>query len=485
MTLVRDLRSARHARTTASLDATAPPYSCNAADVKPSHPTCKAVAAQWMQSTGVDATAAVPALLIARGSKLPSTPRLGNAACTTVPRSAGSTQRRGSGERFVNSCISSACGSKPRAEGLLQAAAALRAPHLPVTSPLSAPSPPSLDIHLATGTTSRSPRSDRQTGRSPPLGATSALSAFSSIRDGNSSVRHGISPLPGRASKASVLCTPLQPRLYAHGEARVPQPAPLSINNSAASGSSDVSVGAANRLVSARMGMGGSAAADPTSSKLTVQAASTRTARLSASTSSAALHSPAISPHSAASIPHPSFPGTETPSAQPERARLLACSKYGEYGENRGAFNFWEGMPPLTGDDERDLGASEMHADCCRVAFRRWQRHMASRDAYAALRRASMALGYRLVRARALRRWSALRIARQQNEINKLHQVAHWHLQTLLGATSDVGNRHDPVAATRRLLAKWSSALVTAAWNAWMAWLAEERNSRIPQMQVS
>ena len=109
-----------------------------------------------------------------------------------------------------------------------------------------------------------------------------------------------------------------------------------------------------------------------------------------------------------------------------------------------------------------------------RVGMRRWKRRVAQRVADAALKRASMALGTRLARARALRQWSALRLARQQGEIAKLHQVAQWHLQTLLGATSNVGERHDPVLAVRQLVKKWSNALVMRVWNAWRQFVAEE-----------
>ena len=492
--LVRDLRSARHARTSPSLDTTAPPsYSFNAADAKPGAATSEAVAARWMQATGVHATAT------GQGAKLPSTPRLGSAACTAASRTAGTTQRRGS-TSLSTPTMGRANGSKPRAQGLLHAAAALRAvPHHPVTSPPSAPTPPPSDNQLATGTTSRSPRGDRQTGRSP-MGATAALhaSALSSTREGTSSVRRGTSPFPDRESKAKVFSTPFQQRLYAHGEARVPQPVPLSTNNHLVeNGSCAVSAGAANQRASARMGGGASAATDPTSSNMSVLATSNRTARvaLSAGTSSAASASPAIPPHSVASTARLPLAGTETPSAPLERVGHHAWANDEDiYGypadpwEDRGASNFWDGSPPHFADyEEQNVGASEpeMQAHRWRVAFRRWHRYMSSQHAYAALQRASLALGSRLVRARALRRWSALRIARQQNEIHKLHQVANWHLQTLLGATSDVGDRHDPVAATRKLLAKWSSALVTAAWNAWKAWLAEQRNNRIPQMQVN
>ena len=55
---------------------------------------------------------------------------------------------------------------------------------------------------------------------------------------------------------------------------------------------------------------------------------------------------------------------------------------------------------------------------------------MKQRTADAALRRAAGALASRLARARALRTWSALRIHKQQNEIEKLHEVAQWHLKT-------------------------------------------------------
>ena len=58
-----------------------------------------------------------------------------------------------------------------------------------------------------------------------------------------------------------------------------------------------------------------------------------------------------------------------------------------------------------------------------RLAVRRWQRYVKQRVAGAALRRAAGALAARLARARALRAWSVLRIARQQSEITKLHQV--------------------------------------------------------------
>lgn len=115
--------------------------------------------------------------------------------------------------------------------------------------------------------------------------------------------------------------------------------------------------------------------------------------------------------------------------------------------------------------------------------IRRWKKRAAQGNANAALRRASAALGSRLARARALRMWSALRLAKQQSEIAKLHQVAQWHLQTLLGATSDVGEKHDPVLAIRQLVKKWSNALLMRVWNAWKLFVYEQRDATVPQME--
>ena len=64
-----------------------------------------------------------------------------------------------------------------------------------------------------------------------------------------------------------------------------------------------------------------------------------------------------------------------------------------------------------------------------------------------------------------------------------LHQVAQWHLQTLLGATSDVGEKHDPVLAIRQLVKKWSNALLMRVWNAWKLFVYEQRDATVPQME--
>ena len=119
------------------------------------------------------------------------------------------------------------------------------------------------------------------------------------------------------------------------------------------------------------------------------------------------------------------------------------------------------------------------------AALRKWRRLVAQRAADKALRRAAAALASRLSRARALRTWSALHIAHQQSEIEKLHEVAQWHLKTLLGAGSGSPGRHavDPVQQTRELISKWSSALLVSAFNSWRAWTVEQRESKKPGME--
>ena len=118
-------------------------------------------------------------------------------------------------------------------------------------------------------------------------------------------------------------------------------------------------------------------------------------------------------------------------------------------------------------DDYEQSYAEMMHPHRCRVAVRRWQRHVTQRSADLALRRAAGALGVRLERARALRQWSALRIAHQQSEITKLHQVAAWHLNTLMGAGGSPRSKHDPADKARKLVRKWAMALLSAAFNSW------------------
>ena len=103
-----------------------------------------------------------------------------------------------------------------------------------------------------------------------------------------------------------------------------------------------------------------------------------------------------------------------------------------------------------------------------RMAYRQWQRRVNQITANASLKRAAGALAARLARARALRVWSALRIAKLQDEIGHLHDVAQWHLNTLLGST---GMTKDPLDSTRNLLMKWSKALITAAFNSWRDWV--------------
>ena len=117
-----------------------------------------------------------------------------------------------------------------------------------------------------------------------------------------------------------------------------------------------------------------------------------------------------------------------------------------------------------------------------RVAMRRWQQFAEQGLADLELRKAARALGSRLVRARTLRRWSALRLAKQQTEIRELHQVAEWHLNTLLGAgamPSGGSGRRDPVTATKRLVNRWAHSLLTKAITAWREWTKQERIDHI------
>ncbi|KOO32841.1 hypothetical protein Ctob_014450 [Chrysochromulina tobinii] len=142
----------------------------------------------------------------------------------------------------------------------------------------------------------------------------------------------------------------------------------------------------------------------------------------------------------------------------------------------------WE-VPPALADAGiaaiSDDFQSLMQPHQQRVAMRRWQQRAEQRLADLELRKAARALGSRLVRARTLRRWSALRLAKQQTEIRELHQVAEWHLHTLLGAGAMPGampgGRRDPVTATKRLVNRWAHSLLTKAITAWREWTKEER----------
>ena len=146
----------------------------------------------------------------------------------------------------------------------------------------------------------------------------------------------------------------------------------------------------------------------------------------------------------------------------------------------------WE-VPPALADAGiaaiSDDFQSLMQPHQQRVAMRRWQQRAEQGLADLELRKAARALGSRLVRARTLRRWSALRLAKQQTEIRELHQVAEWHLHTLLGAGAMPGampgGRRDPVTATKRLVNRWAHSLLTKAITAWREWTKEERIDHI------
>ena len=162
-------------------------------------------------------------------------------------------------------------------------------------------------------------------------------------------------------------------------------------------------------------------------------------------TSSMTLSPPMLRPPSASTAATASR--SACPTARPSYLQPTRASQQWSRDAHRPSEAGWTGHPAIEAalnkaytDEERPAGraakgtkhqrtaeaSSEDHVMMPhrqRVGVRRWQQHVTDSSADSALRRAATALGDRLAKARALRAWSALRIAHQQSEISRLHQV--------------------------------------------------------------